>query len=62
MIETIDNALKVYIDDDINMRTEARVMGGPGEYIAFGSADSIFILNRAADDACSDLQKAIEAE
>lgn len=62
IIETIDNGLKVYIDDDINMRTEARVTEGPGEYIAFGPADSLFILNRAADDACSDLQKAIEAE
>jgi hypothetical protein len=62
MIESIDNRLKVYIDDDITMRTGARVTEGPGKYIAFGPADSIFILNRAADDACSDLQKAIAAE
>lgn len=62
MIEPIDNRLKVYIDDDINMRTETRVTKGPGKYIAFGPADSVFILDRAADDACSDLQKAIEAE
>lgn len=62
MIEPVDNRLKVYIDDDINMRTEARVTEGPGEYIPFGPSDSTFILDRAADDACSDLQKAIAAE
>lgn len=62
MIEPAGDRLKVYIDDDINMRTEARVTEGPGEYVAFGPVDNIFILNRAADDACADLQKAIAAE
>lgn len=62
MVEPVGDRLKVYIDDDITMRTEARVTDGPGKYIAFGPADRIFILNRAADDACSDLQKAIVAE
>lgn len=62
MIEPIDNRLRVYIDDDINMRTEVRVTEGPGKYVAFGPADSIFMLDRAADDTCSDLQKAIGAE
>ncbi|GEC16298.1 hypothetical protein NWI01_21900 [Nitrobacter winogradskyi] len=62
MIESVDNKLKIYIDDDITMRTEARVTEGPGEYVAFGPADSTFILDRAADDACADLHKSIAAE
>lgn len=62
MIEAAGDRLKVYFDDDITMRTDARVTNGPGQYVAFGRADRIFILNRVADDACSNLQKAIKAE
>lgn len=62
MIEAAGDRLKVYFDDDITMRTAARVADGPGKSVAFGRADKIFILHRAADDACSSLQKAIAAE
>lgn len=62
MIEAAGDRLKVYFDDDITMRTDARVTNGPGKYIAFGRADRIFVLNRVADDACSNLQTAIKAE
>jgi hypothetical protein len=62
MIEPLGDRLKIHLDDDITMRTGARVTDELGKYIAFGAADKIFILNRTANDACSDLQRAIAAE
>lgn len=62
LLEDVVGGMVVYINDSITMRTANSVSGSKGRDMKFGGEDAVFSLDRAPDDACADLQKALKYE
>lgn len=62
LLEDVVGGVVVYINDNITMRTSARVSGNEGRDMTFGGEDAVFSLDRTSNAACADLQKALRYE
>jgi hypothetical protein len=62
LLEDVVGGAVVYIKDSITMRTANTVSASKGRDIPFGGEDAVFSLDRAPNNACADLQRALKFE